>query len=702
MPCSGQYYRDILDGRTLDVIGGLFQDAVYDNSGEGNRIGTAQGYAYYHDAPPRDDGANNNNNYGWGQTSWKWNVNKIMFLDEGDIILLDNYIIAATGKYGKYAGGSIVENNNELDYTTAEITLMERGTAAATAAATTTTEATAESVTQSTFRIDGIDGYYYPITNTNGTTQIGEKFQNTMLHIDDTSDTIGMTRGYGYTFPSETFLSESLGVESAAAINSNRIFQFNDGEYVYAINNGIVFGSGPYAKYERGIYIEDIYDSSITFIPDSSSTATTDDEDEEGDDPTMYITTVGRFYEPIFDPRTNEEIGNRFQNPIYDSSSKDANRIGTEQGYVFNFPPATNTRDLSQGNRQLYLIDGTITVYNDIVVAATGRYTRYIQKILLETKETVSTTGSNNENGGEEEVTTSYVVQFEEPPAAVLTAEDVYADTNWGLTTPQAPTNDNVEVQPPVQDEKTTIALSLVLSIVAVLVVVVGIALSVVVYLRNQKEESDDDDVAAAAATTLAKTNEQQQQPRMNNRNDTNGNTTLCHHIQPTSPSLHPMSIIDNVDNYNISSNEQQSRRRSTIDNSFMPTTLPHKITTTGTAAAAMFNNNHYHDDNGDDDINNKARISVITTNAVIVNPQSSRRGRRRATIDTSNSQLNRRRRATIDTIMTNNGSSSSSIGDSRRRTRTTLEHHSSSSSDSIRRHKLAMIEQMNNNLSSR
>ena len=684
MPCSGQYYRDILDGRTLDVIGGLFQDAVYDNSGEGNRIGTAQGYAYYHDAPPRDDGANINNNYGWGQTSWKWNVNKIMFLDEGDIILLDNYIIAATGKYSKYAGGSIVENNNELDYTTAEITLMERGTAAATAAATTTTEATAESVTQSTFRIDGIDGYYYPITNANGTTQIGEKFQNTMLHIDDTSDTVGMTRGYGYTFPSETFLSESLGVESAAAINSNRIFQFNDGEYVYAINNGIVFGSGPYAKYERGIYIEDIYDSSITFIPDSSSTATTDDKDEEGDDPTMYITTVGRFYEPIFDPRTNEEIGNRFQNPIYDSSSKDANRIGTEQGYVFNFPSATNTRDLSQGNRQLYLIDGTITIYNDIVVAATGRYTRYIQKILLETKETVSTTGSNNENGGEEEVTTSYVVQFEEPPAAVLTAEDVYADTNWGLTTPQAPTNDNVEVQPPVQDEKTTIALSLVLSIVAVLVVVVGIALSIVVYLRNQKEESDDDDDVAAAATTLAKTNEQQQQPRMNNRNDTNGNTTLCHHIQPTSPSLHT------------------SRRRSTIDNTFMPTTLPHKISTSGTAAAAaaaaaMFNNNHYHDDNDDDvdDINNKARISLITTNAVIVNPQSSRR---RATIDTSNSQLNRRRRDTIDTIMTNNGSSS--ISDSRRRSITTLEHHSIS--DSIRQHKLAMIEQMNNNLSSR
>jgi hypothetical protein len=36
-------------------------------------------------------------------------------------------------------------------------------------------------------------------------------------------------------------------------------------------------------------------------------------------------------------------------------------------------------------------------------------------------------------------------------------------------------------VPPIVQDEKTTIALSLVLSIVAVLVVIVGIALSVVV-----------------------------------------------------------------------------------------------------------------------------------------------------------------------------------------------------------------------------
>jgi hypothetical protein len=72
--------------------------------------------------------------------------------------------------------------------------------------------------------------------------------------------------------------------------------------------------------------------------------------DDDGDDPTMYITTVGRYYEAITDPRTNEIIGNRFQNPIYDSSSKDAARIGTEQGYVFNFPSATNTRELSQGN----------------------------------------------------------------------------------------------------------------------------------------------------------------------------------------------------------------------------------------------------------------------------------------------------------------------------------------------------------------
>jgi hypothetical protein len=101
----------------------------------------------------------------------------------------------------------------------------------------------------------------------------------------------------------------------------------------------------------------------------------------------------------------------------------------------------------------------------------------------------------------------------------------------------------------------------------------------------------------------------------MNNRNDTNVYTTLCNHIQPTSPSLHP------------------SRRRSTINNTFVPTTLPHKIST------RLLSNNHYHDDNDDDDddINNKARISLITTNAVIVNPQSSRRGRRCATIDTSN-----------------------------------------------------------------
>ena len=194
-------------------------------------------------------------------------------------------------------------------------------------------------------------------------------------------------------------------------INSNRIFQFNDGEYVYAENNGIVFGSGPYQKYERGMYTEDVYDSSITFIADSSVNDNEAASSPQEEAPTMYITTIGRFYEPILYPKTGAVIGSRYQNPIFDSSSNDAKRIGTEQGFDFNFPSAMNTRrDLLQGNRQLYLLDGTITIYNDIVVGATGIYKKYVRKVIHATEETTKS------DGGTGEETSSFVLQFNEPP----------------------------------------------------------------------------------------------------------------------------------------------------------------------------------------------------------------------------------------------------------------------------------------------
>jgi hypothetical protein len=99
---------------------------------------------------------------------------------------------------------------------------------------------------------------------------------------------------------------------------------------------------------------------------------------------------------------------------------------------------------------------------------------------------------------------------------------------------------------------------------------------------------------------------------------------------------------------------------------------------------------------NDDDDINNKARISAITTNAICP-PQHYRR----ATIDTTtNSQSNRRHRATMDTAITNG--SSSGRNDSRRTRRPTLETNIGNGDNSVRLHKLAMIEQMNNNLSQR
>ena len=97
------------------------------------------------------------------------------------------------------------------------------------------------------------------------------------------------------------------------------------------------------------------------------------------------ITGEGGFFQYITDGDGNQ-IGARFLNPIYD---KEGNRIGTNQGYTYYFPPDTGFTvgaieeaqsayaAASFPTRTFYFKDGTITFVNEAIVAASGKYEKY-------------------------------------------------------------------------------------------------------------------------------------------------------------------------------------------------------------------------------------------------------------------------------------------------------------------------------------
>lgn len=80
------------------------------------------------------------------------------------------------------------------------------------------------------------------------------------------------------------------------------------------------------------------------FFPVSATTDGDDDEEQQtllNSTNTIYdlhITDVG-WFDIILGYDTKEKIGKRFQNPVYDPTSK---RIGTDRGYHFCFPTDAN------------------------------------------------------------------------------------------------------------------------------------------------------------------------------------------------------------------------------------------------------------------------------------------------------------------------------------------------------------------------
>ena len=98
-----------------------------------------------------------------------------------------------------------------------------------------------------TFRITSAGGYYFSMTDQNNS-QFGSKFQDNML--DSAGNVVGVNHGFALQY------------------NVNRIFQFDDSEYLLAINDAIVYGSGPYQKFQGSTFLEDTISTSPNYVAD--------------------------------------------------------------------------------------------------------------------------------------------------------------------------------------------------------------------------------------------------------------------------------------------------------------------------------------------------------------------------------------------------------------------------------------------------
>jgi hypothetical protein len=150
-------------------------------------------------------------------------------------------------------------------------------------------------------------------------------------------------------------------------------------------NEIVMHATGKYAKFtgatlnEKALSSDPNYVAEITVaVPTTIShpDATTGNAYilAEGATYDFRITAEGGFYDPIqsVDGEGNViQIGERFRNAVFTHSG---NRIGTNQGYAFNFPVTNFTREMTMGNRVFFLQNGTLNVFNEIIVQATGIY----------------------------------------------------------------------------------------------------------------------------------------------------------------------------------------------------------------------------------------------------------------------------------------------------------------------------------------
>lgn len=332
------------------VIGELYQDIILDASGN-NRVGTHQGFAFNFD-----------------NSSTPYNANDILFFgNAGELNLIDTYILSGSGDFEKFSGGYTLEWKTVSDNPyIAEISLFESNV----------TNEDQTVLDELAFRITSEGGAYTPIVGEEG--QIGQVFQNPVFQH---GDQIGINQGYSFLFPDDPHISDTLGYTALELVMGNRQFLFDDGNQMTVLNTLVVEASGPYSKFIGTDLNQKIIEADPNFMADITLTAAVDADDEEQIElytPTegtydFKITSDGGYYAAINNPEGGQ-IGERFQNPVFSSTGE---RVGTNQGYGFNFPLVEYTRAIAQGNRIFYLDGGTLNVFNGIIAGATGKYRAY-------------------------------------------------------------------------------------------------------------------------------------------------------------------------------------------------------------------------------------------------------------------------------------------------------------------------------------
>jgi hypothetical protein len=264
---------DVEGGRDGAVIGMRYNTNVIDT--DGTVIGINHGFMYEF---PKLDPINTN-----------WNTNRQITMRDGDtdetILIFNDVIVYATGKYSQFVGPSFVENvvpvSDQQPYAIVDMTLSKPTTS-------TTQNPPSDNDDDDDdgsydFIINSEGGFFSDINDVLTGDPIGSRFQNPILDLNGKQ--IGTNQGFGFNFPTPA-------AEFNVNINpwqENRLLFFNDGSIMGVFNDYIVSASGNYTKYQGGQLSENvlsmnpIWVAEVTLIPPktASNTDNNNDSNEE-------------------------------------------------------------------------------------------------------------------------------------------------------------------------------------------------------------------------------------------------------------------------------------------------------------------------------------------------------------------------------------------------------------------------------------
>ena len=335
----------------LNTLG--FQDIVKNTTGD--KIGNTQGYWFLFPNSTFNNG----------------NV-KIILDDGSQIDVINDAIVAGSGDYKKYIGGSVTRIVESPDpYYVAQVTLVEPPPSSS---------SSVKDEGSLTVRITAEGGFYQAINdysaddNSTGP-QIGELFQNQVYakgKFGASSLPIGMNQGY------------CIGPVC------NRVFSSGNGTLTL-LDDAIVQGTGPYSRFTGGNIIQNEianntegYVADVTFYVAGTDIVNGDivdgaDDKAHPSEVTFLLNSGTDPSSSIYAPLLNadgQQIGERFESiPLLASGTGESK--GTITGYCFNFPPMNETDIAQNCNRRLSLDGGDLTVFNEIIVQGTGSYEQY-------------------------------------------------------------------------------------------------------------------------------------------------------------------------------------------------------------------------------------------------------------------------------------------------------------------------------------